>query len=135
MPHVARMFAALTLLRAFTLNAAEDEYSPERLFVLANENYRKAFNVASDDARRQLLTSAVSDYRSLARRQPSPAVFHNPPPFDYYSPLFHKTDCGPSWPGRPYEVKTVKTEPAVHGTVLLLFIGRSQLLRKTHDCM
>jgi hypothetical protein len=51
--------------------------SPQTLFVLANEDYRKAFDAATSEEHNRLLLEAVNSYQKVVQVMPSAPAYHN----------------------------------------------------------
>ncbi len=80
MPQVTRSTIVLVALfvacgAVFAADPAPD--SPRTLFVLANENYRKAFDAGAEDEHRRLLEEAVRLYSEVVEKVPSAHAYHN----------------------------------------------------------
>ena len=61
------------------ISAAEEATtaSPQTLFVLANEDYRKAFDAKTPEEHNRLLLEAVSSYQKVIESLPSAPAYHN----------------------------------------------------------
>jgi hypothetical protein len=80
MPQVTRSMivpVALFVVCGAVFAADQAPNSPQTRFVLANENYRKAFDAVAEDERRRLLEEAVRLYSEVIERVPSAHAFHN----------------------------------------------------------